>query len=112
MKTKFDRFTGVDFNFSQPITENVEEAASGVKGSIAVKIYGTDLATLESKTREVYEVLKTVRGIDDLGVLRIIGQPEFHVDLDEQRMASYGLSKADASSVLEMAVGGKQATQL
>ena len=112
MKTKLDRFTGVDFNFSQPITDNVEEAASGVKGSIAVKIYGTDLATLESKAREVYEVLKTVRGIDDLGVLRNIGQPEFHVDLDEQRMASYGVSKADASSVLEMAVGGKQATQL
>ena len=112
MKTKLDRFTGVDFNFSQPITDNVEEAASGVKGSIAVKIYGTDLATLESKAREIYEVLKTVRGIDDLGVLRNIGQPEFHVDLDEQRMASYGVSKADASSVLEMAVGGKQATQL
>ena len=112
MKEKLDRFTGVDFNFSQPITDNVEEAASGVKGSIAVKIYGTDLATLEGKAREVYNVLKTVRGIDDLGVLRNIGQPEFHVDLDERRMASYGVSKADASSVLEMAVGGKQATQL
>ena len=112
MKAKLDRFTGVDFNFSQPITDNVEEAASGVKGSIAVKIYGTDLATLEGKAREVYEVLKTVRGIDDLGVLRNIGQPEFHVDLDERRMASYGVNKTDASSVLEMAVGGKQATQL
>ena len=112
MKTKLDRFTGVDFNFSQPITDNVEEAASGVKGSIAVKIYGTDLATLEGKAREVYQVLKTVRGIDDLGVLRNIGQPELHVDLDERRMASYGVNKVDANSVLEMAVGGKQASQL
>ncbi|WP_201981871.1 efflux RND transporter permease subunit [Hymenobacter rubidus] len=112
MKDKLDRFTGVDFNFSQPITDNVEEAASGVKGSIAVKIYGTDLATLEAKAREVYEVLKTVKGIDDLGVLRNIGQPEFHVDLDERRMASYGVNKSDANSVLEMAVGGKEATQL
>ncbi|MDB5270691.1 MAG: cation transporter [Hymenobacter sp.] len=112
MKSKLDKFTGVDFNFSQPITDNVEEAASGVKGSIAVKIYGTDLATLEAKAREVYEVLKTVKGIDDLGVLRNIGQPEFHVDLDERRMASYGVSKSDAASVLEMAVGGKEATQL
>ncbi|GAA3980624.1 CusA/CzcA family heavy metal efflux RND transporter [Hymenobacter antarcticus] len=112
MKTRLDRFTGVDFNFSQPITDNVEEAASGVKGSIAVKIYGTDLATLEAKAREVYEILKTVRGIDDLGVLRNIGQPEFHVDLDERRMASYGVNKLDANSVLEMAVGGKEATQL
>ena len=112
MKEKLARFAGVDFNFSQPITDNVEEAASGVKGSIAVKIYGTDLATLESKAREVYGILKTVRGIDDLGVLRNIGQPEFHVDLDERRMASYGVNKSDANSVLEMAVGGKQATQL
>ncbi|MET4073493.1 CusA/CzcA family heavy metal efflux RND transporter [Hymenobacter sp. UYCo722] len=112
MKAKLDKFTGVDFNFSQPITDNVEEAASGVKGSIAVKIYGTDLATLEAKAREVYEVLKTVKGIDDLGVLRNIGQPEFHVDLDERRMASYGVSKSDAAAVLEMAVGGKEATQL
>ena len=112
MKTKLGRFAGVDFNFSQPITDNVEEAASGVKGSIAVKIYGTDLATLEGKAREVYEILKTVRGIDDLGVLRNIGQPELHVDLDESRMASYGVNKSDANSVLEMAVGGKQASQL
>jgi len=112
MKTKLGRFAGVDFNFSQPITDNVEEAASGVKGSIAVKIYGTDLATLEGKAREVYEILKTVRGIDDLGVLRNIGQPELHVDLDEGRMASYGVNKSDANSVLEMAVGGKQASQL
>jgi len=112
MKEKLDKFTGVDFNFSQPITDNVEEAASGVKGSIAVKIYGTDLGTLEAKAREVYRVLKTVKGIDDLGVLRNIGQPEFHVDLDERRMASYGVNKSDANSVLEMAVGGKEATQL
>ena len=112
MKTKLDRFTGVDFNFSQPITDNVEEAASGVKGSIAVKVYGTDLPTLEARAREVYAVLKTVRGIDDLGILRNIGQPELHVELDERRMASYGVGKADANAVLEMAVGGKQATQL
>ena len=110
MKDQLDRFTGVDFNFSQPVTDNVEEAALGVKNSIAVKIYGTGLATLEGKAREVCEILKIVRGIDDLGVLRNIGQPEFHVDLDEKRMASYGVSKPDASAVLEMAVGGKQAT--
>ncbi|UOG77359.1 CusA/CzcA family heavy metal efflux RND transporter (plasmid) [Hymenobacter tibetensis] len=112
MKGKLDQFAGVNFNFSQPITDNVEEAASGVKGSIAVKIYGTDLPTLEATANRVYEVLKTVRGIDDLGVLRNIGQPELHVTLDERRMASYGVDKADANAVLEMAVGGKQATQL
>ncbi len=112
MKAQLRRFEGVDFNFSQPITDNVEEAASGVKGSIAVKIYGTDLATLEGKAREVYGQLKDVQGIDDLGVLRNIGQPELHVELDESRMASYGVDKSDANAVLEMAVGGKQASQL
>jgi cobalt-zinc-cadmium resistance protein CzcA len=112
MKEKLNRFPGVDFNFSQPITDNVEEAASGVKGSIAVKIYGTDLKLMEEKGRQVYAILKNIKGIDDLGVLRNIGQPELHVELDEGRMASYGVSKADANAVLEMAVGGKQASQM
>ncbi|UOQ67850.1 efflux RND transporter permease subunit [Hymenobacter volaticus] len=112
MKEKLNRFPGVDFNFSQPITDNVEEAASGVKGSIAVKIYGNDLKLMEQKGRQVYGVLKHIKGIDDLGVLRNIGQPELHVELDERRMASYGVSKSDANAVLEMAVGGKQASQM
>ncbi|WP_400190389.1 efflux RND transporter permease subunit [Hymenobacter sp. B81] len=112
MKRELARFPGVNFNFSQPIMDNVEEAASGVKGSIAVKIYGTDLPLMESKAGEVYAVLKTIPGIDDLGLLRNIGQPELHVELDERLMASHGVSKADANAVLEMAVGGKQATQL
>ncbi|QNH60875.1 efflux RND transporter permease subunit [Hymenobacter sediminicola] len=112
MKEKLNRFPGVDFNFSQPITDNVEEAASGVKGSIAVKIYGNDLKLMEEKGRQVYGVLKHIKGIDDLGVLRNIGQPELHVELDERRMASYGVSKSDANAVLEMAVGGKQASQM
>jgi cobalt-zinc-cadmium resistance protein CzcA len=112
MKEKLNRFPGVDFNFSQPITDNVEEAASGVKGSIAVKIYGTDLKIMEGKARQVFEVLQKVDGIDDLGLLRNIGQPELHADLDERRMASYGIDKSDANAVLEMAVGGKQASQM
>ncbi|MGI4874850.1 MAG: efflux RND transporter permease subunit [Janthinobacterium lividum] len=112
MQEKLNRFPGVDFNFSQPITDNVEEAASGVKGSIAVKIYGTDLRLMEGKARQVFDILKTVNGIDDLGLLRNIGQPELHADLDERRMASYGVSKTDANAVLEMAVGGKQVSQM
>ncbi|MGI4883333.1 MAG: efflux RND transporter permease subunit [Janthinobacterium lividum] len=112
MQEKLNRFPGVDFNFSQPITDNVEEAASGVKGSIAVKIYGQDLKVLESNARQVFGILKKVDGIGDLGLLRNIGQPELHVELDEQRMASYGVSKADAQSVLETAIGGKEASQL
>ena len=112
MKEKLARFPGVDFNFSQPITDNVEEAASGVKGSIAVKIYGTDLKLMEAKARQIAGILATVPGIDDLGALRNIGQPELRVELNEARMAQYGVSKTDANAVLEMAVGGKQASQL
>ena len=112
MQEKLNRFPGVDFNFSQPITDNVEEAASGVKGSIAVKIYGPDLKTLEANARQVFGILKNVAGIGDLGLLRNIGQPELHVELNEQRMAAYGVSKSDAQAVLETAIGGKEASQL
>ena len=106
------RFAGVDFNFSQPIMDNVEEAAAGVKGSIAAKVYGPDLATAEATASQVYDQLRQVPGLADVGLLRVIGQPELDVTLDETRMAEYGVSKADANAVLEMAVGGKQATQL
>ena len=112
MQEKLNRFPGVDFSFSQPIANNEEEAASGVKGSITVKIYGPDLKILEANARQVCGILKKVDGIGNLDLLRSIGQPELHVELDEQRMASYGVSKADAQSVLETAIGGKEASQL
>ncbi len=103
---------GADLNFSQPITDNIEEAVSGVKGSIAVKIFGDSLNYMEGKADEVYNVLKTVRGIEDLGVIRNIGQPELDIDLDQQKMALYGVATADANAVIEMAIGGKGASQL
>jgi cobalt-zinc-cadmium resistance protein CzcA len=103
---------GADLNFSQPIMDNVEEAVSGVKGSICVKIFGDSLDYMESKSDEVYNILKSVRGIADLGVIRNIGQPELIVDLNQSRMALYGVSTADANAVIEMAIGGKAATQL
>jgi cobalt-zinc-cadmium resistance protein CzcA len=112
MNKKLAIFPGVLFNFSQPIMDNVEEAVSGVKGSIAVKIYGQDLPTLEKKADQVYDQLKTVKGIEDLGVIKNIGQPELRVELDEQKLALYGVSKADAQAVIEMAIGGKAATQI
>jgi len=103
---------GAELNFSQPIMDNVEEAVSGVKGSICVKIFGDSLNYMESKSDEVYNILKKVRGITDLGVIRNIGQPELDIDLDQSRMALYGVSTADANAVIEMAIGGKAATQL
>lgn len=112
MNKKLAIFPGVLFNFSQPIMDNVEEAVSGVKGSIAVKIYGQDLPTLEKKADQVYDQLKTVKGIEDLGVIKNIGQPELRVELDEQKLALYGVNKADAQAVIEMAIGGKAATQI
>src|SRR5450432_4358021 len=103
---------GAELNFSQPIMDNVEEAVSGVKGSICVKIFGDSLNYMESKSDEVDNILKTVKGITDLGVIRNIGQPELDIDLDQSRMALYGVSTADANAVIEMAIGGKAVSQL
>ena len=103
---------GADLNFSQPITDNIEEAVSGVKGSITVKIFGDSLDYMEARSNDVYNVLKTVRGIEDLGVIKNIGQPELDIDLDQQKMALYGVATADANAVIEMAIGGKAASQL
>ena len=112
MQKKLAVFPGVDFGFSQPIMDNVAEAVSGVKGSIAVKVYGPDLYTLELKSTEIEKQLATVNGIADLGVIRNIGQPELRIELDEQKLALYGVDKANAQTVVEMAIGGKAATQI
>ena len=103
---------GADLNFSQPIMDNVEEAVSGVKGSICVKIYGDSLDYMEAQSNAVYKQLKTVDGIEDLGVIKNIGQPELDIDLDQSKMALYGVTTADANAVIEMAIGGKAVTQL
>ncbi|MEO8861917.1 MAG: CusA/CzcA family heavy metal efflux RND transporter [Ginsengibacter sp.] len=103
---------GADLNFSQPITDNIEEAVSGVKGSICVKIFGDSLNYMEAKADDIYKVLQTVNGIADLGVIKNIGQPELDIDLDQQKMALYGVATADANAVIEMAIGGKAASQL
>ena len=112
MRKSLSAIPGAELNFSQPIMDNVEEAVSGVKGSICVKIFGDSLDYMEAKSDEVYSILKTVRGIEDLGVIRNIGQPELDIDLDQSRMALYGVSTADANAVIEMAIGGKAVTQL
>jgi cobalt-zinc-cadmium resistance protein CzcA len=103
---------GVDYNFSQPIMDNVEEAVSGVKGSICVKIYGDSLNYMEDQSDKVDNVLKKIQGIEDLGVIRNIGQPELDIDLYQGKMALYGVSAADANAVIEMAIGGKAVTQM
>jgi cobalt-zinc-cadmium resistance protein CzcA len=112
MRKELSVVPGAELNFSQPIMDNVEEAVSGVKGSICVKIFGDSLNYMESKSDEVNNILKTVKGITDVGVIRNIGQPELDIDLDQSRMALYGVSTADANAVIEMAIGGKAATEL
>jgi cobalt-zinc-cadmium resistance protein CzcA len=112
MEKSLSAVPGINLNFSQPIMDNVEEAVSGVKGSICVKIFGDSLNYMEHKANQVFDVLKGVRGIDDLGVIKNLGQPELDIDLDQTKMALYGVAIADANAVIEMAIGGKAATQL
>lgn len=112
MQEDLSMYPGIDFNFSQPITDNVEEAASGVKGSIAVKVFGKDLYRSEKIAMEIDKILGTVEGIEDLGVIRNIGQPELRIELDEGRLARYGVSKEGVQAIIEMAIGGKSASLL
>lgn len=112
MQEDLSMYPGIDFNFSQSITDNVEEAASGVKGSIAVKVFGKDLYRSEKIAMEIDKILGTVEGIEDLGVIRNIGQPELRIELDEGRLARYGVSKEDVQAIIEMAIGGKSASLL
>lgn len=112
MQRKLAVFPGIDLNFSQPIMDNVEEAVSGVKGSLVVKIYGDTLAYTERKAYEVYDAMKGIKGVEDLGVIKNIGQPELRIDLDAEKMALYGVNTADANAIIEMAIGGKSVSQI
>jgi cobalt-zinc-cadmium resistance protein CzcA len=104
-----DRFPGVEFNFSQYIEDNVEEAASGVKGENSIKLIGNDLATLEKTANRIKDVLATVPGVADLAVLRSLGQPTVKIDVDRARAARYGLAPGDINAVVQAAIGGQNA---
>jgi cobalt-zinc-cadmium resistance protein CzcA len=112
MNVQLEKLPGIVLNYSQPIRDNVEEAVAGVNAALAVKIFGPDFNTLDSLAKATLRQLRTVRGIEDLGILRNLGQPEFRIELDQQKMALYGVNMADAQAVIEMAIGGKAATIL
>lgn len=112
MDKKLKQFQGINYNYSQPIIDNVAEAVAGMNASNAVKIYGDDLETLNQKANEVLEAIKDVPGIKDVGILRNIGQPEISVILHDHKMAQYGVSIAEVQAVIEMAIGGKTASIL
>jgi cobalt-zinc-cadmium resistance protein CzcA len=111
MDKKLREYPGVIYNYSQPIIDNVAEAVAGINASLAVKIFGNDLEEIDSKADSIAAILRSVRGVKDLGILRNLGQPEVSVVLDQQKMAFYGVTIADAETVIEMAIGGKTATQ-
>jgi cobalt-zinc-cadmium resistance protein CzcA len=111
MDKKLRQYQGVVYNYSQPIIDNVAEAVAGINASLAVKIYGDNLAVINAKADSVASILKAVRGVKDLGILRNIGQPELSIVLNQKKMAAYGITIADADAVIEMAIGGKTATQ-
>jgi cobalt-zinc-cadmium resistance protein CzcA len=107
-----DEFTGIDFNFSQYIQDNVQEGLSGVKGANSVKIIGRDLAVLERIAEEAMFEMRQVRGVRDLGVFRILGQPNLNIKVDREKAARYGLSVSDVNTVIQAALGGTVATTL
>jgi heavy metal efflux system protein len=112
MDNEVSKIPGVLWNFSQPISDNVEEAVSGVKGELAVKIYGSELPVLEAKADEIVSIMKDVRGIQDLGVFRVLGQPNLNLRIDRQAAARYGLNATDVQDAVETAIGGKAVTQV
>jgi len=112
MDRELSKTPGILWNFSQPIADNMEEAVSGVKGELAIKLYGDDLQLLEEKGDEVVNVMKGVPGVEDLGLFRVLGQPNLNISLDRQRAARFGINVADVQDAVETAVGGKAVSQV
>jgi cobalt-zinc-cadmium resistance protein CzcA len=112
MDREVSKLPGVVWGFSQPIADNMEEAVSGVKGELATKVYGDDLKTLEDKATEITEVMHTVNGVQDLGVFRVLGQPNLNVTVDRRAAARYQINVADVQDAIQTAVGGNALTQV
>jgi heavy metal efflux system protein len=112
LNRELEKTPGVIWNFSQPIADNMEEAVSGVKGELAIKIFGDDLKTLEAKGDQIVNVMRTIRGIQDLGLFRVIGQPNLTVSLDREKAARYQVNVSDVQDAIQTAVGGNAITQV
>jgi cobalt-zinc-cadmium resistance protein CzcA len=111
-RTLQGRFPGVEFNFSQYIEDNVEEAASGVKGENSAKVFGPDLRTLEATAHRIADAIKGVRGITDLAVLGSLGQPTLQIEIDREQAGRYGLLPSDINAAVQAAIGGQTAGDL
>ncbi len=112
MGRELDKIPGVLWGFSQPIEDNMEEAVSGVKGELATKIYGDDLRLLEDKADEIVKTMKDIQGIEDLGVFRVLGQPNLNVTVDREAAARYQINVSDVQDAIQTAVGGNALTQV
>ncbi|MBT1707587.1 CusA/CzcA family heavy metal efflux RND transporter [Fulvivirgaceae bacterium PWU5] len=110
MDLKLKKHQGINYNYSQPIIDNVAEAVAGMNANNAVKIFGPDLDKLDELASQVLEQIEDVPGIKDAGILRNVGQPEIQIRLHDHKMALYGVTTADAQAVIEMAIGGKTAS--
>jgi cobalt-zinc-cadmium resistance protein CzcA len=109
---KFRAFPSVNFNFSQLIRDNVEEALSGVKGANSIKLFGNDLEVLERAGQRVVNILNKVRGITNVGLFHIVGQPNLEIQIDRHECARYGINVSDVEAVVQVAVGGRAFTQM
>ncbi|MGC9994781.1 MAG: CusA/CzcA family heavy metal efflux RND transporter [Terriglobia bacterium] len=112
MDRELEKIPGVLWNFSQPIEDNMEEAVSGVKGELATKVYGDDLRNLETTADQIVNILRGVKGIEDLGVFRVLGQPNLNVTVDRRQTARYQINIADVQDAVQTAVGGNALTQV
>lgn len=112
MDKELKHYQGINYNYSQPIIDNVAEAVAGMNANNAIKIFGPDLDVLNELSSQVMASIQDVDGIKDAGILRNVGQPEIQIRLDEQKMALYGVTTANAQAVIEMAIGGKTANTM
>jgi cobalt-zinc-cadmium resistance protein CzcA len=112
MDEQLEKFPGVIWNYSQPISDNMEEAVSGVKGELAVKLYGDNLRTLEHTAELIQAQMATVAGIEDLGIFRIVGQPNLNFTVDRDAAARWGINVADIQDALQTAIGSNAVTQV
>jgi cobalt-zinc-cadmium resistance protein CzcA len=112
MDRELEKLPGVIWNFSQPIADNMEEAVSGVKGELAVKIYGDDLRLLEAKGDEIVNVLRKINGVEDLGLFRVVGQPNLNLTVNREAAARFGINVADIHDAVQTAVGGNAVGQV
>jgi cobalt-zinc-cadmium resistance protein CzcA len=112
MNRRLEKIPGVIWSFSQPIADDMDEAVSGVKGELAVKIYGEDLKMLEDKGTEIVSLMRTIPGITDLGLLRVAGQPNLNVAVNREAAARFQINVADVQDAIQTAVGGNAITQV